>query len=1116
MVAVIMLLTMVSAVSFQTAEADGAAAGNALMVMNGDDDGPGTLRAALEAAKDGDTIIFGGVTAVSLSEEISFDKKNITINGVAGVTIARVTGDDFRLLNSTAAEGVLTLKGLTLRNGSAADGGGVYAGGDVSLINCIIAGNESAGSGGGLYAGGNVSSAGCTFINNAANGDGGGLYAGGSIVLTDCTFTGNIAVGDGGGLYACGDAALKNCGIAYGASAGGMVYSASGSVDADNSSFFANEILGNTAGILSAYSGMGLRHCTFTFNNSTGTEAYNIYVRNGSMPAVANCLMTKDGLTGNGHPVFTGDNMLGVDYTGNYKAWFGKNILTFNYIMPLPGAVGNTAAVIPDLDRDAGGELRTAAKCLYGAANLTAWSLMAVNNYNDGAGSLRGCLAEAVLFTAPDRSVVYFDPAISPFHIQLSSVISVPNNAIIYGRLGSNGMPDVTVDGSGVCRVFSGVSNSNTFYYGLNIENGSFSAVFGSGGGIGSAGSGSTFVITSCVFKNNKTLGNLSGGAVGVFGTGDITITNSIFEGNSTLGSGGAVSGGNGNTVVTGCVFFNNNAKLDGGALSAQSPPLLDHVTAITDCVFIGNSTAGNSWGGGGVFMGCPVSTLTGCVFVDNVSGGILPGESGGGGVFAYYSDVVLTDCIFLCNTAPNRNGGGVLAYSDATLTGCVFISNNAYSPNPKDGLGGGVYVLKNAVLDSCVFADNEAANGAGAIHAESLYITNCTIAGNITGGIESCAVESTGESHVFHTTVTNNTGGGICAVNNGRPVYLYNSIISGNTAADSTTPLQTKGDVVNVSSLIDGQDGVVHELIFGQNVFDPSTGVHEVHGDGIAAGTAGAITATDLSALAAGLQQAVLTALKKDQVGAPRSSVSGGKVTFGAAEAFGAADDEEQETVVGGSSSSYYITAKADTGSLISPSGTVTVPHGQNKTFAFFVKEGYQISAVYVDEVAIQPAGSASGEYTFYNVKSNHTISVVSKASGESGGSDGDSGAIIDGSGGSEWAVLNLICAILAAFTGAIAVIARRDRFRRDDEEKRSRAALLIRFLALMIGIFSVVIFFLTEDWRLPATAMDEWTLLMFILFLATFILIAFSFRFDEDPEDEAEGPGMRGKGGS
>ena len=68
-----------------------------------------------------------------------------------------------------------------------------------------------------------------------------------------------------------------------------------------------------------------------------------------------------------------------------------------------------------------------------------------------------------------------------------------------------------------------------------------------------------------------------------------------------------------------------------------------------------------------------------------------------------------------------------------------------------------------------------------------------------------------------------------------------------------------------------------------------------------------------------------------------------------------------------------YTITASAGTGGSISPSGSVTVAEGDDKTFTITSDSGYSISSVVVDGVA----QGAISSYTFANVTSDHTISA-------------------------------------------------------------------------------------------------------------------------------------------
>ena len=73
-------------------------------------------------------------------------------------------------------------------------------------------------------------------------------------------------------------------------------------------------------------------------------------------------------------------------------------------------------------------------------------------------------------------------------------------------------------------------------------------------------------------------------------------------------------------------------------------------------------------------------------------------------------------------------------------------------------------------------------------------------------------------------------------------------------------------------------------------------------------------------------------------------------------------------------STTSYAITATAGAGGSISPSGSVRVNRGSDKTFSMKADEGYEIADVLVDGKSV----GAVSSYTFKNVQEKHTISVT------------------------------------------------------------------------------------------------------------------------------------------
>ena len=69
-----------------------------------------------------------------------------------------------------------------------------------------------------------------------------------------------------------------------------------------------------------------------------------------------------------------------------------------------------------------------------------------------------------------------------------------------------------------------------------------------------------------------------------------------------------------------------------------------------------------------------------------------------------------------------------------------------------------------------------------------------------------------------------------------------------------------------------------------------------------------------------------------------------------------------------------YTLTASADVNGTISASGTTTVYAGDSQSYSFSPVSGYKISNVLIDG---SPQGAITS-YTFSNIGSNHTISVV------------------------------------------------------------------------------------------------------------------------------------------
>jgi CSLREA domain-containing protein len=128
-----------------------------------------------------DTISFGISGTIALSSELTVnDAAHLTIDGsIGGITLSGNNATRVFLVNGGAD---LTLKNLTIANGSAENGGGITNGGTLTISSCNFTGNMSSGS-------------------FAASG-GGAIFNTGTLAVLDSIFDGNAAVVGGGAALA--------------------------------------------------------------------------------------------------------------------------------------------------------------------------------------------------------------------------------------------------------------------------------------------------------------------------------------------------------------------------------------------------------------------------------------------------------------------------------------------------------------------------------------------------------------------------------------------------------------------------------------------------------------------------------------------------------------------------------------------------------------------------------------------------------------------------------------------------------------------------------------------------------------------------------------------------
>ena len=656
-----------------------------------------------------------------------------------------------------------------------------------------------------------------------------------------------------------------------------------------------------------------------------------------------------------------------------------------------------------------------------------------------------------------------------------------------------------------------------TINEGAEISNNTSEA---NGGGIYSYGAliVNGVLSVAVITMNGGKISNNSAQTVAPYGSGGglALVSNCTFNMNGGEISGNT-SGFAGNAVYAygGCTFTMSNGTISGHNGGDYGSVCIDGSTFTMTGGKISNNTSKN---GGGVYNGYALSGSS----TFTMSGGEISGNNAtyGGGVYNYYYSTFTMSGGKIYGNYSSYYGGGVYitGYSTFTMNGGEIGSNRS------GGYGGGVYNYYNTFeMNAGTVSGNRAALGGGIYNSiyGNTFINGGTISGNIATAYN-----------------TGGSGGGIYTENFAKLKVKDGVIFTGNTAPtlrimmiSATADIDGNGiydltDYGNIGLLVldalvnKGQNAPAYnnfDINYPGDVYVVQIFITPSGGGGVSVAyitVNGEVNETFTT------ETCIYVPIAVDKISISASAANGHdliQLTIDGTPSSG--DDlaarnmkavaEFTALAAPPGHNDYYITATADGGSEINPSGTITVTSGGDRTFGFSAKPGYQITAVYVDGVAISNAELTSGRYTFHNVLSNHSIRVSSETGGNMGGGDNPgegtgTGTGSGGSGESKWAVLNLICAVLAVFTGLIALAAVR---KRKDDDERPKTALILGALALIIGIVSVIMFLLTEDLSQPVASADGWTLLMFVLFLATLILALVSFRRSDKKDDEKPG---------
>jgi hypothetical protein len=201
----------------------------------------------------------------------------------------------------------------------------------------------------------------------------------------------------------------------------------------------------------------------------------------------------------------------------------------------------------------------------------------------------------------------------------------------------------------------------------------------GDGGGIqvdsGRGGTTALMVMNSTV-SNNTAAGSIGGGGISTEADNTISISDSLFAGNTATGyQGGGLNAHTGTSVtISDSEFTNNSANnsgADGGAIRVAG----------ADVLTVENTTLDNNsaFGGAGIeyFSSATTSMVENTTIVNNVAG------NDGGGIRAADGTLTLLNDTITGNTAGGFGVGGVYATDGAAVTvGNTIIAGNLLGPS--------------------------------------------------------------------------------------------------------------------------------------------------------------------------------------------------------------------------------------------------------------------------------------------------------------------------------------------------------------------------------------------------------------------------------------------------
>ena len=685
-------------------------------------------------------------------------------------------------------------------NASTASGGAFYANlkVDYTITGSDFINNTAAGSGGAINAVygsvGDINAT--TFTGNSADGGGGaihlqaanGSYNAADLTVSNSTFEDNHAVSIGGAIVASTGSTLKVYnsdfinnyiqGGTAGGTDGGAIYSSNGIVEVVNS-YFENNRAGDGGndsggGIESHGADAKLTVTGSDFISNSADDGGAIINYAGSQLTVSGSNFQNNTVRDQGGAIANTSNADALSnatiktstFTGNSAANYGGAVYNTGIIDIQNSTFGGTGAGEGN-SANYGGAVYIGTNATPTGSTHTA--TITNTDFINNSASVSGGAIYAGSNTVTNINGSRFEG----------------NSSVEYGGAIFNA-GNMTID--------------STDFVNNTVQVNDSSNVHGDGGAIYNAQTG-TLTIKNSTFDSNKSLapGNSPSGSA-IFSPGKVSISNSDFLNNYSDGVSNVYLYSQNDHVIDGSTFTNNHTQWNGGAIFAYDDLYGSGGSlTISNSIFMGNSAGGEANGslGGAVVIGDMDSAITNSIFGGTGDG---EGNTAGrrGGALYYSNDAGITsthtiDASKFINNSAAEYGGAIFndTDSDLTITNSVFegnetTNNDAAGRDPNlVSFGGAIYNSGTLTIDNSSFSDNYAGRDGGAIsgaRGSSLTVTNSDFNNNSAGWSGGAIYTVSGSVDVSDSTFTGNKTGVYLSANS--TGTIKDSLFDSNTAS--------------------------------------------------------------------------------------------------------------------------------------------------------------------------------------------------------------------------------------------------------------------------------------------------------------------------------------------